>query len=61
MTQNKTICIACTTEKYEEIIDNPSEIRSYLETLTEDRELDNRLTLGVVSEDDDDGSVVIMI
>ena len=30
-TQNKTICMPCTTEKYEQIIDNPPEFRSYLD------------------------------
>lgn len=37
------------------------QIRSYLETLTEDRELDTQLTLGCLSEDEEDGSVIIMI
>ncbi len=37
------------------------EIRSYLETLAEDRELDTQLTLGSLSEDEEDGSVVILI
>jgi len=32
-TQNKTICIPSTPEKYEEIIDNPSEFRSYLDDI----------------------------
>jgi cAMP-dependent protein kinase regulator len=37
------------------------QIRSYLETLTEDRELDTQLTLGTLTDEDDDGSIVIMI
>ena len=32
-TQNKTICIPSTTEKYEEIIDHPSEFRSYVDNI----------------------------
>ncbi len=32
-TQNKTICIPCTTEKYEQIIDNPAEFRNYLDNV----------------------------
>ena len=31
--QNKTICIPCPTEKYEQIIDNPSEFRHYLDNV----------------------------
>lgn len=37
------------------------EIRSYLETLAEDREMDTQLTLGSVGDEDEDGSVVILI
>lgn len=36
-------------------------IRTYLETLAEDREMDTQLTLGSVSDEEEDGSVVIMI
>jgi hypothetical protein len=32
-TQNKTICIPYTTEKYEQTIDNPTEFRSYLDNI----------------------------
>ena len=32
-TQNKTICMPCTTGKYEEIINNPPEFRNYLDNV----------------------------
>jgi cAMP-dependent protein kinase regulator len=37
------------------------EIRSYLETLAEDREMDTQLTLGSVGDEEEDGSVIILI
>jgi len=36
-------------------------IKEYLETLTADRELDTQLTLGEVTEEEEDGSIIIMI
>ncbi len=36
-------------------------IRGYLESLAEDREMDTQLTLGTVADDEEDGSVVILI
>ena len=46
---------------YDRIVAGVPEIRSYLESLTEDREMDTQLTLGSVGDDEEDGSVVILI
>jgi CRP-like cAMP-binding protein len=46
-------------ENVERIVAGVPEIREYLESLTEDREMDTQLTLGE-REDDDDGSIVIL-
>ena len=42
------------------MVDGVPAIKAYLETLTEDREMDTQLTLGEVDEQDD-GSIIIMI
>jgi cAMP-dependent protein kinase regulator len=48
-------------EYVDRIVAGVPEIRTYLESLTENREMDTQLTLGSVDEDEEDGSVVIMI
>ncbi len=48
-------------EYVQRMVDGVPAIKQYLETLTEDREMDTQLTLGEVDEEDEDGSIVIMI
>lgn len=49
-------------EIVQRMVEGVPQIREYLESLTSDRELDNQLTLGESGpEEEDDGSIIIMI
>ncbi len=48
-------------EFVQRMIEGVPEIREYLEALTSDRELDTKLTLGASEDEEDDGSIIIMI
>lgn len=48
-------------EYVQRMVDGVPAIKEYLENLTEDREMDTQLTLGDQDDEDDDGSIIIMI